>query len=112
MATGGILAGEQHLAGIGGLKAGDDPQQRGLAAAGGTEQRDQFAVGKVEADIVEGNVLVELFADIADFDAHDASSRRSSCARHSTRLFRVRVTRASRASSEATAKAAANWYSL
>ena len=47
----------------------------------------------------------ERLGDAADLDAHAPS-------RHSTRLLATRVTRASSASSEATAKAAWNWYSL
>jgi hypothetical protein len=37
---------------VGEFQAGDDAQQRGLAGAGGPEQRDQFAGRHVEAHVV------------------------------------------------------------
>jgi hypothetical protein len=47
--------------------------KRGLAAARGAEQRDQFARGDVEADVAQRVEVAELLADVADFDAHGSS---------------------------------------
>ena len=44
---------DQHLAGGRRQQAGDDLQERGLAAARGAEQRGQLAARKVDADVVE-----------------------------------------------------------
>ena len=38
-----------------GDEAGDDAQQRGLAAAGRAEQRDEFAALDVEIDVLDGD---------------------------------------------------------
>ena len=89
------------------------------------EQGDQFARVDVEVDVAQGVEVAELLADVADLDAHGASRDRTgrsggrsaaafisrSCFHSATDLI-TSVTRASRASSEATAKAATDWYSL
>jgi len=50
----------------------DQPQQRGLAAAGGTQQRDEFAGFNNEAYIFQdrehGTVNVECMADVLDVE--------------------------------------------
>ena len=43
VALGGVLALEDHRAGVGRLEPGDDAQQRRLARPGRPEQRDQLA---------------------------------------------------------------------
>jgi len=43
MHVGGVFAAEQDVAVVGCFQPGDDAQQRGLAAARGAEQGDQFA---------------------------------------------------------------------
>ena len=43
-----ILAVEQHAARVRRLEAGQQPQQRGLAAAGRPEQREEFALLDIE----------------------------------------------------------------
>ncbi len=60
----GVLAVEQHLAGVGLFQPGDDAQQRGLAAARGTEQGDQFAGGEIERDVVERVEGAEALVDV------------------------------------------------
>ena len=37
-----------------GLEAGDHPQQRGFAAAGGADQHAELAVADLEADALDG----------------------------------------------------------
>ena len=54
VAVGRVLAVEQHAAAVGRLQAGDDAQQRGLAAARRPQQRHQLARGERQADIVQG----------------------------------------------------------
>ena len=101
------------LPSVGVLEAGDDAQQRGLAAAGRAQQRDELARGELEADVVERDEVAERLADAADFNAHGASGSWSCTpARHSMKVLTTSVTRASSASSDATAKAAAKLYSL
>ena len=128
---GGVLAGEQHAARVGRFQARDDAQQRGLAAAGRSQQRDQLAGLDMQRYVVERAELAEALGQIADFYAH-VCLRRAPCQaaacvmatagpgysvgwlaacscfalRHSTRFLATSVTSASRASKEATAKAA------
>ena len=72
--TGGIFAFKQHLTGIGLLQSGNDAQQGGLAATGGTEQGNQFTGGKIEADIVERDKIAKGLVNVLDFNTHDADS--------------------------------------
>ena len=51
-----VLAVEEDLPGIDGLEAVDSAQERGLAAAGGTDDDDDFAVGDVEGNAAQGVV--------------------------------------------------------
>mmetsp|Transcript_1013 Transcript_1013/g.2513 ORF Transcript_1013/g.2513 Transcript_1013/m.2513 type:complete len:443 (-) Transcript_1013:3285-4613(-) len=111
MGVGRVLAVQQHPAAVGLLQAGDDAQQRGLAAARGAEQRDQLAAGEFQADVTEGGEVAEALVDVFDLDAHEASCAETA-ARHSTICLSTSVTSASSARMDATAKAAANWYSL
>ena len=95
----------------------------------GPSRATSSPAGTVEADVLQGGEAAELLADIFDLDAHIVTFRWhqdrgsslavrpssiASCCRtfHSTTVLTTRVTRASRASSEATAKAAAKLYSL
>ncbi|MNT36127.1 hypothetical protein D3C72_1721890 [compost metagenome] len=54
------------------VETGDQAQERGLAAAAGAEQGDEFAGGDVEVDVVQDLQLVfgrtEPVADIPDVD--------------------------------------------
>ncbi len=113
-------AGEQDVALIRRFHAGDDAQQRGLAAAGGAEQGDQLAGRDVEVDVVERDEVAEALGDVADFDTHDVfSAGRSAVSisvslrmRHSTTVLATSVTSASKARTEAAAKAPMALYSL
>ena len=53
---------EQDLAGARRLEAGDHPQRRRLAAAGGPEQREELARGDLEVDPVDRDRVLELLA--------------------------------------------------
>jgi len=46
-----LVAEEEDLATAHLLEAGDDPQERGLAAARGTEQGEELIVADIEADV-------------------------------------------------------------
>ena len=75
------------------FEAGEHAQQRGLAAAGAAEQREEFALEDVERHIVDGDEVTELLGDVVDaderlgrrvfpglagiFDAHYASPKNS-----------------------------------
>jgi hypothetical protein len=111
MGVGGVLAIQQHTPCVGLLQAGNDAQQRRLAAARGAEQRHQLTGGKVQRHIAQGGEVAEALVDVLDLDSHHASLV-DWLARHSMNCLITSVTSASSASSDATAKAAANWYSL
>ncbi len=74
MAAGCILAVEDDLPRICVVEPGDDPKQRGLAAARWPEQRDELAFGKFEAHVVEREEAPERLPDVAHFDAHGPST--------------------------------------
>ena len=124
---GRIGAVDDDAPGIGHFETGDDPQQRGLAAARGSQECDEFAVPDVERNVVEGGKAPEALGEVPDFDAHAqavalsggsasrvvstafavlnaASLARS--ARHSISDLSASVTSASSARIEATANAA------
>jgi hypothetical protein len=67
-----VLAIEQHLARIGRFQAGDDAQQRGLAAAGGAQQ-PSVRPREIQRYVVERGEAAETLLDVMDFDAHDDS---------------------------------------
>src|SRR5262249_55433747 len=108
-ALGGVLAVERDRAGVGVLEPGDQPEQRRLARARGAEQRDELARLHVQRHVAQRGERAEVLPERADLDAHGCVSRRM---RHSSTRFATSVTSASSASSVATAKAAADWYSL
>ena len=63
-----IRAVDIDLARIGGDKARDDAEQSGLAAAGGAEQGQKFAVPDIEADVIEGEIAAVILGDVLQFD--------------------------------------------
>ena len=67
---GHIALADHDLAGVGRLEAGDDPQERRLAAAARTEQRRQRAVVDRDADVVERDEVAEALAHVAHLDRH------------------------------------------
>ncbi len=54
-----VLAFDQDGAGVGALEAGDHPQDRGLAAAGGPEQGHELALVEGEADALDDGVAAK-----------------------------------------------------
>ncbi len=70
MGVGGVLAFEDDAPGVRRLQPGDDPQQRGLAAARRPQQGDQFTAGEVERNLVERGEGAELLVDVLYLDAH------------------------------------------
>ena len=61
--AGDVLAAEQDAAFTRLLEAREHAQQRGLAAARGPEQREEFTLVDVERDAIDGGHLAEAFAD-------------------------------------------------
>ena len=59
---------EQHAAHRGPLEAGDDAQQRRLAAARGPEHRHELALPEGQADVVERHHRAEAVRDVLDGD--------------------------------------------
>ena len=98
---------EAHLAPVGILEAGDDPQQRRLSRTRRPEQRDEPSVRDIEADVVERRETPELLDHVANGDAHLVPLSKTAL-RHSTALLTTRVASASSAKSEATANAGTN----
>ena len=64
----GRMAVDADVPGCRGVEAGDRAQKGGLAAAGWSEQREEFAGGNVEADIVERAIDAVIAADVIDLD--------------------------------------------
>src|SRR6202158_3212958 len=50
-----VLAMKQHLAGVGRFQSRDDSEQRGLARARQSQQRNQFAGLDMQADMINRN---------------------------------------------------------
>ncbi len=72
--AGDRLAMQRDLAGIRPLEAGDQAEQRRLAAAGGAEDGDQLAGADVEVDIVQHLLVAEALGDAREGErAHGAS---------------------------------------
>ena len=88
------------------LQTSNDAQQRGLATAAGAEQRHHLARADVEVYFLQCFKFAKGLADVLDAYAHAAPRWVV------VRVFSNRVIRASSASTEATAKAGTNWYSL
>ena len=64
-----VLAIEGERALAHGFESGDEAQERGLARAGGSEQRQKLARRHGEVDAIERPVGAEAFRDAADLDA-------------------------------------------
>ncbi len=65
--VGQILTIQHNLATAGNFKAGQHPQQRGLATAGSAQQCENFAFVNGQADIIHGVLAVKRFRQVADF---------------------------------------------
>ncbi len=96
-----VLAADEHLPGRGRVEAREQPQRRGLAAAGRAEQRQQLAGLQLEVEPVEGVRGAEAAPDPAELDGrarHDtllrppANDTSSSNSQVSTRLASVSAT--------------------
>ena len=57
------------------LEAGDHPQHRRLAAAGRSDDDDEFAVGDVQVDAVDDRARPEALAHVVEFDLRHVTSR-------------------------------------
>ena len=66
--AGDVGAVEEDGADVGILEAGQQAQERRLAAAGGTEERQELAGAHGEADVVDGGEIPEALGDAADLD--------------------------------------------
>ena len=64
--------------GVGVLEAGDDAQDRALAAPGRAEQDEELAVGDLQRDVADGLDLAEALHQVLDQDlCHRLPSRPS-----------------------------------
>ena len=66
-----VLAADTDAAAVGMVEAGDQPQQRRLAAAGGAEKREELARPDVEVDVLEHVVVA-----VGEVDAPRSGRRR------------------------------------
>ena len=100
----GADAVEMDVAGIRPIETRDDAQERGLARSGRTEEREQFSAFDLEAHVAQSDESAKALRYTCYVDIHRLlrSSFRSKA------VFKTSVTRASIASSDATAKAAAD----
>ncbi len=96
--------GDDDIAGIDELEAGEHAQQRGLARARRTQQRQEFARRNGERHAVQRRHAVERFAQVTQLDVHSNAPLRSPM-RHSSTAFTASVTSASSDSNPAMVKA-------
>src|SRR5262249_60062853 len=61
---------EEDLPRIGLIEAREEPEERGLAAAGGPEQREELAIADHEVRAVHRNDGAEPLDDLVDRDLH------------------------------------------
>lgn len=66
--AGNILALQQDAALSRFLETGQHAHQRGLAAAGGTKQREELALVNIERQIIDGDKIAETFGDVFKAD--------------------------------------------
>ena len=62
------FAAEQNAAAIEFAEAGDHPQERGLSAAGGPKQREEFTVADCERNVVDRAHAAESTGDPVNRD--------------------------------------------
>jgi hypothetical protein len=48
------------------LETGQHPQQRGLAAARGAEQREELAVVDIQGEVIDGGEIAKALGDVVD----------------------------------------------
>ena len=65
-----VLVVDEDSALVGGLEPGDDPQQRGLAAAARPEKSGERAPRDLHGHVVESDEVVESLRDTANGDRH------------------------------------------
>src|SRR5690606_15622589 len=76
--AGDLLAVEADLAFVRKMESGNGTEQGGLAAAGGAQQKEEFARGDLEIEAVEGGDLAETLDESADGKGnHRGASGRS-----------------------------------
>ena len=70
-----VFAMQPDRAGADVFEPGDAAQERGLAAAGGSEEREELAVADRERDPVQGGHVAVAFDDPVDIDGDPAGAR-------------------------------------
>ena len=79
--AGDVGAAQLDRAGVGDREAGDQPQRRRLARAGGAEQREELALGDVEVDAVDGGEVAVALGQAAQADVGQRAARVDGVAR-------------------------------
>ena len=88
-----VLAVEQDAAFARRLEAGEHAQQRGLAAAGGAEQREEFALRNIEGKRLDRGDGAEALADRLEAHQRCFSACAAGLRRRSPSIPRSRRTR-------------------
>ncbi len=70
---GHVLVGDDDLAGVGALEAGDDAQQGRLARAARPQQGGETALGDLEVDVLERLEVAEALGHAVGLDPHAIS---------------------------------------
>ena len=89
---GRVVVAEHHVAAVRVQQPCDDPQQRGLAGAGGAEQRDEFSRCDVQVDVVQRRDAGVVLGELSDVKVHDGC-RLWVWVGMSTRVSRMRTLR-------------------
>jgi hypothetical protein len=63
-----VVAVQENAPAIRQVEAGDHPQQRGLAATGGAEQREEFACLDREVDAIDGREIAKTARDVLNLE--------------------------------------------
>src|SRR5204863_3409661 len=66
--TGSVLTGEAKFAGIRKIQPGNEAEQRGLAAAGGAEQGEEFTARDTERDVIERSHIAKAARQLHGLD--------------------------------------------
>ena len=66
--AGEVLSGERHMARVRRFEARKQTQQRGLPAAGGPEQREEFSFVNIERKAIHGGEIAEALGDPIEAD--------------------------------------------
>ena len=68
--VGDVLAVQGNAPVVDAGQAGNGPQQRALAAAGGAQQHEEFALAHLDGNVVDDRLVLIPFGDLVERDGH------------------------------------------